>query len=872
MTSRQKLALSGVLLTVLIGILGGVAVAEIPSEVKPYLWLSVPLLILCVVVFAIVNIVQARETQPPEKSESEPLPKPESPPTDIEIAGEPRREKLSQIPKAPEPYLAHPYPLQANFTGRASEREMLSGWLTSDQHGVLVLDAIGGMGKSALTWVWLHQDVIGSPLPGVGEAGALAEDERPEGVLWWSFYEPRADFAAFLTHALAYVRPELEQSRSPLENADSLAGELQRRRLLLVLDGFERELRAYTGLDAAYRGDEEEGGQGLRACVDPIAANFLRRLGGTPMKGRVLITSRLLPMEIEGLACCRHELLSGMAPDDAVTFFQAQGIGGARHEIVNACEPYQFHPLALRLLAGLITKDRQQPNDIRVAERHPLRAEMSDKDRRSHILEAAYEALDEDRRQLLGRIAAFRGPVSHDTLYVLDDSGNEQAFEAALDELESRGVLFFDPNGAVYDLHPVVRRYAYERLTDRQGVHARLRDHFAADPTPEEDAIKSPEDLAPVIELYHHTVGAGLFYDAVMLFDSRLHNPLYYQFGSYLTCIELLGALFPDGEGGPPALDSEPAQSWVLHTLANACTLSGQPRRALPLYELSNEIDRPRDEKTGYAIGVGAMANSQIQLGELKAAERNLRHRVLLCQEIGDQFEEAVGHLELGRFLVFEGLFDESSVELDAAISLFEQAGEIQGQGQVQVEAYRAARAMQMGAAEEGLEPARRAREQADEVAKTSHPSERDYVQAEWLWGWALVALARKQIESRERRLAEAEVHLREALTRCRRINLVELEPDILLAWAGLQRAQGNKGAAGATAEDALVIANRCEYRLNQADIHNFLALMALDEGDRESAFEHAGIAKERATCDGPPHYYKPAYEEAERLLDEATT
>jgi hypothetical protein len=54
------------------------------------------------------------------------------------------------------------------------------------------------------------------------------------------------------------------------------------------------------------------------------------------------------------------------------------------------------------------------------------------------------------------------------------------------------------------------------------------------------------------------------------------------------------------------------------------------------------------------------------------------------------------------------------------------------------------------------------------------------------------------------------------------------------------------------------------------ADIHNFLARLALDGGDKAVARQHAEIARERAWCDGPPHCYKPAREEAERLLAEA--
>jgi hypothetical protein len=95
----------------------------------------------------------------------------------------------------------------------------------------------------------------------------------------------------------------------------------------------------------------------------------------------------------------------------------------------------------------------------------------------------------------------------------------------------------------------------------------------------------------------------------------------------------------------------------------------------------------------------------------------------------------------------------------------------------------------------------------------------------------------------------------------------VELEPDILLAWARWHRAKGNAQEAQCYAGEALAIADRCEYRLKQAEIHNFMAQLALDTDHRAEARQHAEIAKERAECDGAPHYYKVAYEEAERIL-----
>jgi len=115
--------------------------------------------------------------------------------------------------------------------------------------------------------------------------------------------------------------------------------------------------------------------------------------------------------------------------------------------------------------------------------------------------------------------------------------------------------------------------------------------------------------------------------------------------------------------------------------------------------------------------------------------------------------------------------------------------------------------------------------------------------------------------------LTEAETYLAEALTRCRRINLVGREPDILLELARLRHAQG-RGEALSLAQEALDIADRCQYRLVQADCHNFLAELALEAGGLQKAQEHAETARQRAWCDGPPHRYEAAFQEAERLLE----
>ena len=72
----------------------------------------------------------------------------------------------------------------------------------------------------------------------------------------------------------------------------------------------------------------------------------------------------------------------------------------------------------------------------------------------------------------------------------------------------------------------------------------------------------------------------------------------------------------------------------------------------------------------------------------------------------------------------------------------------------------------------------------------------------------------------------------------------------------------------GECPQGALTITERCGYVLQGADVNLFLAQYALEqEKDKAKAKQYAETALKLATCDGPPYYYKVAYEEAERML-----
>ncbi len=130
------------------------------------------------------------------------------------------------------------------------------------------------------------------------------------------------------------------------------------------------------------------------------------------------MTTRLTPRAIkprgEFMLGCHEFELTAMQKADAVEFFHKQGIKGNRGEIESACEPYGYHPLSLRLLAGRILKDFENPADIVVAQKLKIDGDIIQQ--KHHVLEVSYNSLPQHEQKLLSTIACFRSPVELKTI------------------------------------------------------------------------------------------------------------------------------------------------------------------------------------------------------------------------------------------------------------------------------------------------------------------------------------------------------------------------------------------------------------------------------------------------------------------------
>ena len=742
-------------------------------------------------------------------------------------------------------HLAHPYPMPPNFTGRAIELKMLDGWLADDKDRLFILRALGGFGKSSLAWQWINTHV--NP----------AEWTK---LVWWSFYEGDASFEHFIEETLKYLKLEVPQGQRP--QVDELLKAMQSQKILLIMDGFERALRAYSSMNAAYQGDEPKVEENQLDCVNINAEFFLKGVCSLPnIKSKVLMTTRLTPRAVkprgEFMLGCREEELTAMQPADAVEFFHKQKIKGTHAEIEAACAPYGYHPLSLRLLAGRILKDFENPTDIVVAQK--LKFDGDIVQQKHHVLEVSYNSLPLHEQKLLSTIACFRSPVELKTLQAIAE--NKDTLDNDLQDLRERGLLHFDEKNKRFDLHPIVRRYAYERLTapDRTAAHIRLRDYFAAVDVPEQ--VKTIEELVPVIELYQHTVRAGELDNAIELFRDRLASPLYFQFGAYETRIDLLKILFIDGEDKMPRLNDIAAQAGALNYLANSYSRNGQPRRAVQLFNIAiDNYENKLKDKQYLAMGLGNVASDHLSIGSLHQAESNIRRAIELNEEIQDEFQEAVDHNEMGPLLFYRGIWDEADKELEIARKVFDKYGVQQTNYVSVVRANLAESQLLQGNAKECINLAYEALTLSKHPQRISYSGELDIIRAQWPLGAAYRLDGQYNL---------AEHHLNEALAHCRAINLVIEESKILLDLARLRYDQRKYEEAKSLAEEALLITERCGYVLQGADVNLFLAQYALEqEKDEAKAKEYAETALKLAYCDGPPYYYKVAYEEAERFLE----
>lgn len=630
------------------------------------------------------------------------------------------------------------------FVGRQAELAWLDQWATSGD-SLMVIEAIGGAGKSTLVWQWLKERVS-TVRPGLA------------GLMWYSFYEGGADMSAFAAYALAYMtgRPLKEfYGRKTADLARSLIAVLHEQPFLLVLDGLERVLVAYNRLDASQaRDDQVSSDRSDRACIKPADSDLLRQLVASH-PSKILITSRLLPTALMNktgqlLPGVRHRYLGGLHTDDALTMMRRLGVQGDESAIRHYLkESFDNHPLLVGIVAGLVNDYIREPGNFDRWAEDPQGGAALDlskldlSQRRTHILAAALNGLEPGARQLLSRIAALGDAVSFETVAALNPflppppkfdeessakeeanriellesllanrsseeernmiareisergarieqaeaeraahvqvmeeyRGSEEVRQAlpklvpALQDLEQRGLLQWDRKKNSYDLHPVVRGYAFDTLeqTEREDICNRIVDHFQSKPSDRFDDAKTLADVQQSICIFRALVQADRFDEAVAFYIGDFSLILVYFVEAYYETLALLKPLFPDGFQKPPStLSDKYDQAYLLNDAANALSELNRLSDAQEALIASLQLDFAGGDLSNPAIMLHNIAEVYFKDGRISASFAARELSLEIDEASGNMQKAATRHLAIMEICSQTGLFERAGAAYNA--------------------------------------------------------------------------------------------------------------------------------------------------------------------------------------------------------------
>jgi tetratricopeptide (TPR) repeat protein len=729
-------------------------------------------------------------------------------------------------------------------------READLAWLDACwQEGVRVASivAFGGVGKSALVNAWLARM----------DAGGWRGAERVYG---WSFYSQGTDRLTssdeFVDAALRWFGDPAPEKGSPWDKGERLAALVREKRTILVLDGLE-PLQWGPGVDPGKLKDAA-----LQALIKEL---------GAQNKGLCLISSRIPVTDLEAVGGdkVRSKDLGQLSPEAGAALLRARGVSGTDEELRVAASEYDGHSLALTLLGSYLA-DVADGDIRRRKEIGPLN-EDERQGRHARRVMAAYEPwLGKPEIAILRILGLFDRPADEeeiaelrklpvvpgltDGLHIEGDKKwyqifsapptrplSEQEWTRAVAKLRRAGLVSEEQDKGL-DAHPLVREHFGERLRREQPEacregHRRLYVYLQGKAKELPDTI---EEMAPLYAAVVHGCLAGKNQGARWVLRDRVWrgNEKFsiHKLGAFGSEVGVLSAFFePPWERLAPGL-SEADEALVLNHAGFALRALGRLPEAAGLMRmaLDRRIDREEwKEAANSASNLSELLHSRGELGE---ALEQARKSVELADRSGDTFQPMLTRTDLAAVLHAMGIRDEAAVQ-------FEEGERMQREMEPVHPLLYSLRGFQYCdlLLDQGCDAEVRGR-----AAQTLL-----WVEAQqWLLDIALdhLSLGRGHLVAAQRGsstdLAKAASHFAASVDGLRRAGQQDYIPLGLLTRAALSTHTGEFALAHHDLDEALALAQRCGFRLREADAHLGLARLSLAERAPAAAHPHLVAAR----------------------------
>jgi len=515
--------------------------------------------------------------------------------------------------------------------GRDTQIAWLEQSWSNPHTNFLQIIAPGGAGKTALMTRWYRRHLDDTTIFG------------------WSFYsqgtsdksQPSSD--PFFAAALPWFGITVSPTASIFDKVDLLVDRLRQERALLILDGVEPL-------------EDPEGSLrdlALKALLQELAACNA---------GLVLVTTRVRLSDVPDEPPCALSLdLENLDPADGARYLAHLGVRGPEDELRAASEAYDSHALALTLLGTYLVTfceaDIRRRADIR-----ELQVDETKPGRHARKVMASYARMYEGQPELaiLRALGYFNRPAEPEALKLVLPPMDDRKYRAALKHLhDARLILTTDPAQPL-DCHPLVREHFAADATPEG--HALLYEHYKKQAPPVPDTL---EEMTPLFYAVYHGCQAGrhkealanIYYDRIL----RGHEShLWKKFGAFGTNLSLLANFFATPWTQPVATLPPADQSWVIGEAGHSLRAFGRLADAVePLRTAAEDLERSKDWKNA-AIRWGNLSVLNCKLGNILEAVAAARQAVDYADRDRDWFGRLSSRTILAEALHQAGGFAEA--------------------------------------------------------------------------------------------------------------------------------------------------------------------------------------------------------------------
>jgi hypothetical protein len=349
-----------------------------------------------------------------------------------------------------------------NFTGRVRELALLNEKFKNGN--IICIEGIGGVGKSELVIKFL-------------------EKFDNNNTVWFdckidSSFESLVEYAGYFD----LLKVEKNEKLATYLGFKDL---IERDKKIIILDNY----------------------QYLR---DGSFQDFFKSLKNSLRSSKfILLTRERITIESIDIV---HFQINGLA-DDSIEFSKKiiqnnynNSISIPDDKLIKICDQLSGHPFAIQLAIQLLFYEGNSDNILLIIKEYANEREKLSK----RLLDEVFNHpnASQEEKSLLLNLSVFRGRIERNSLQYIAHFNYKNALRNLIDK------LMVSQSGGLYQLHPLVREFAYLKLENKKAIHSLVLNYYVEKAT-------NDNDLSIQEEIFYHIINSEKIEFGVQYFEQN---------------------------------------------------------------------------------------------------------------------------------------------------------------------------------------------------------------------------------------------------------------------------------------------------------------------------------------------------------------